>query len=265
MHPVRIFGYTATDKGMFNKAEKLIKGLFGERLIYIQYQEAEESGAVVPITVWFVRVPREVMINASSMEGKLKQGIKQCKERNRLIGRACMLVPKGMQTLIFVDHISDHLIPLHKELPLGTRYIHRDSSKASSGSYAMTAKQQKDTIQDFQDNKFQFMMATDAFRAGVDIPNCRVVIQASGGSSEVELLQEAYRGSRILPATRQEELDVPPKTHAVLVDFLDQHDPALESMSRKRMEIYKSQGWVVREVDTPEQIDWEYFKPTEND
>ena len=262
MRPLRVFGYTATDKGMFNKAEKLIKGLFGERLIYIPYQEAEESNAVVPVTAWFVRTPANLMISAGTMEGKLRQGIKQCKPRNELIGRICTLVPDRWQTLVFVDHITDHLIPLHKELPLGTRYIHRESSKASIGDYALTSGQQKQAIKDYQENGFQYLMATDAFRAGVDIPNCRVVVQASGGTSEVELLQEAYRGSRILPDNLRESLGVTPKTHLVLVDFLDQHDEALESMSRKRMEIYEKQGWAVREVDHPEQIDWRYFRPS---
>jgi len=261
MHPVRIFGYTATDQGMFNKAEKLIKGLFGERLIYIPYKEAEESNAVVPVSAWFVKMPTDVMVSAGSMEGKIKHGIKQCKPRNKLIGQVCSLVPAQWQTLVFVDHIADHLIPLHKELPAGTRFIHRDANKAL-GEYAMTPKKQKDTIASFQDNDFQFMMATDAFRAGVDIPNCRVVVQASGGSSEVELLQEAYRGSRILPENLQRALDAPPKTHLVLVDFLDLHDSALEGMSRKRMDIYKKQGWAVYEVDSPAQIDWGKFSPT---
>lgn len=261
MRPVRIFGYTATDKGMFNKAEKLIKGLFGERLIYIPYKEAEESNAVVPVSVWFIKTPTDIMISAGSMEGKIKYGIKQCKRRNELIGQVCKLVPHQWQTLIFVDHISDHLIPLHKELPVGTRFIHRDADKAL-GNYTMTPKNQRETIASFQENDFQFMMATDAFRAGVDIPNCRVVIQASGGSSEVELLQEAYRGSRILPANLQRALGVTPKTHLVLIDFLDLHEPALEGMARKRMEIYRKQGWAIHEVESPAQIDWEKYSPT---
>ncbi len=263
MRPYRVFGYTATDKGMFNKAEKLIKGLFGERLVYIPYQEAEESNAVVPVSVWFIKMPTDVMVNAASMEGKLKHGIKQCKRRNELIGRVCQQVPYQWQTLIFVDHISDHLIPLHKELPAGTRFIHRDTNKAL-GAYAMSPKQQRQAIEAYQQNEFQFLMATDAFRAGVDIPNCRVVVQASGGTSEVELLQEAYRGSRIMTEKQLRAFDVEPKTHMVLVDFLDLHDSALESMSRKRMEIYRKQGWAIHEVERPEDIDWGAYTATKH-
>lgn len=257
MHPIRVFGYTATDKGMFNKAEKLIKGLFGERLIFIPYKEAEESNAVVPVSVWFVKTPTNIMVSASSMEGKIRHGIKRCKERNELIGRVCQLVPNNWQTLIFVDHIADHLIPLHKALPQGTRFIHRDTNKAL-GDYAMTPKQQRGVIEQYQQNDFQFLMATDAFRAGVDIPNCRVVIQASGGTSEVELLQEAYRGSRIMTDRQLKALGVEQKTHMVLIDFLDLHEPSLEAMSRKRMEIYRKQGWSIHEVDDPAQIDWSH-------
>jgi len=261
MHPIRVFGYTATDKGMFNKAEKLLKGLFGERLIYIPYKEAEESNAVVPVSVWFIKTPTDIMISAGTMEGKLRQGIKQCRPRNELIGQVCRAVPDNWQTLIFVDHISDHLRALHKELPAGTRFIHREATK-TLGEYALSPKKQRDTIAAYQANEFQFLMATDAFRAGVDIPNCRVIIQASGGSSEVELLQEALRGSRTLSETQQRTLGAPPKTHLVLIDFLDLHDPSLEGMSRKRMEIYRKQGWAIHEVESPAQIDWKKYSPT---
>ena len=78
----------------------------------------------------------------------------------------------------------------------------------------------------------------------------------------MELLQEAYRGSRILPENLQRALDVTPKTHLVLIDFLDLHEPALEGMARKRMEIYRKQGWAIHEVESPAQIDWEKYSPT---
>ena len=261
--PIRAFGYTATDKGLFNNADKLIKGLFGERLIHIEYQEAQAQKAVVPCTVYFVSTSDNVMISATTIEGKIKQGIKNCVERNKLISAVCRKVPDNWQTLIFVDHILDHLIKLHKEMPLGTKYIHRESSKTKANSYALSAKQQNTTIAGFIENDFQYLLATDAFRAGVDIPNCRVVVQASGGSSEIEILQEAYRGSRTLPQERQEQLGVTPKTHFILIDFLDIHDPQLESMSNKRMEIYRKQGWTIKTVDSVEQIDWNHFEETQ--
>lgn len=263
LHPIRSFGYTATDQNLFNNADKVIKGLFGERLIFIPYEEAQEDGAVVPITVYFVNTPTDIMINAGSLEAKINKGIQACEKRNKLIAQVCCKVPEEWQTLVFVDKIENHLIPLHKVMPAGTRYLHRKTSKTDLGAYSLSAKTQDKIIEQYKNNEFQYLIATDAFRAGVDIPNCRVVVQASGGTSEVELLQEAFRGSRTLKESDREILNVTPKTHCILIDFMDQHDEQLENMSIKRKEIYASQGWKIKVVDKVEDIDWYDYAPVQ--
>ena len=249
MTPVRMFGFTATDKNLFNGADKLIKGLFGERLIFVPYEEAQDNGAVVPCVVYMIKVPDEAVFSAGTIENKLLKGIKRNEIRNGLVGQACRSVPKDWQTLVFVDNIEDHLIPLYKHMPSGTVYVHRGSDKMF-GAFALSAKKQDENLQAFRDGEAQFLLATDCLRAGADIPAIRVVVQASGGTSEVEILQEAYRGSRTAPN----------KSHFVLIDFLDQHDQTLNNMSLKRMEIYKKQGWVVKEVESVDQIDWNNFE-----
>jgi superfamily II DNA or RNA helicase len=259
--PKRVFGFSATDEGLFNGADKLIKGLFGERLIYIPYDEALEMGAVVPGMVYFVKVP-DCIISAKSFDGALLQGVKRCKPRNQLIAKAIASVPKDWATLTFIDHIQDHLVDLYPLMPAGTKYVHRCASKAQAGSYALTAKQQKSTTDDFTNNRFQHLIATDAFRAGVDIPHLRVVCQASGGASKIEVIQEALRGSRTLPADRMEELGITEeKTHFVLIDFLDNHDERLSNLAQKRRKHYEEQGWTVRVVDKIEDIDWKNHEP----
>jgi len=254
--PIRVFGYTATDKNLFNNADKMITGLFGERLIHIDYPEAEEVGAVVPGYVYMLEVPEGFAVHAASMEGKIKQGIKVNRARNQLIGQVCSKVPAGWQCLTFVDHVADHLVQLHSYMPEGTKYLHRESSKKRVKEFALTGKQQDAVIAGFENNEFTQLIATDAFRAGVDIPNLRVVVQGAGGTSEIELLQEALRGSRTLPEERRAELAVSPKTHFVLIDFQDNHDDVLARMADKREGIYKAQGWKVRRIQSVDQIDW---------
>lgn len=257
MRPIRMFGYSATTEGIFNNTDKLLKGLFGEDLIYFPYEDAEAAGAVVPGMVYMVRMPDDLFIeNYSSFDSKLKHGVKRCEKRNELIGKVCEKIPADWQTIVFIDHVKDHLIPMYKYMPKDTKYLHRESSKKNVGAFALSPKQQNATIAEFGNNEFQILIASDAFRAGVDIPNCRVVVQASGGSSKVEVLQEAYRGSRILTPEYMTKYNLPPKTHFVLVDFMDNHDTALESMAKKRMKYYEEQGWTVKIVDSPAQIDW---------
>jgi superfamily II DNA or RNA helicase len=257
MKPYRVFGFSATTEGIFNNTDKLLKGLFGEDLIYFPYEDAEEAGAVVPGVVYMVKMPEDLFIeNYNNFESKLKHGIKKCDKRNQVIGRVCSLIPKEWQTIVFIDHVKDHLIPMYKYMPKDTKYLHRETSKKSVGAFALTPKQQNKTIEEFSNNEFQTLIASDAFRAGVDIPNCRVVVQASGGSSKVEVLQEAYRGSRILTQEQREKFGLSEKTHFVLVDFMDNHDPTLEAMAKKRMKYYQEQGWVINIVEHPEDITW---------
>lgn len=261
MRPHRVFGFSATTDGMFNNTDKLLKGIFGEDLIYFPYEDAEDAGAVVPGMVYMVKLPNDLVLdNYTSFESKYKHGIKRCEKRNELIGKVCSLIPKEWQTIVFIDHVKDHLIPMYKYLPKDTKFLHRESSKKDIGTFALTPKQQNKTIEEFGNNEFQILVASDAFRAGVDIPNCRVVVQASGGSSKVEVLQEAYRGSRILTEAYMEKFNLPPKTHFVLVDFMDNHDPTLEGMAKKRAKYYEEQGWTVKVVSSPADIPWENYK-----
>jgi superfamily II DNA or RNA helicase len=258
--PIRTFGYTATDKGLFNNADKVLKGMFGERLIYIPYREAENVGAVVPGVVYFLEMPPDCMLGAGdSMDDKFSNGIKKCEIRNKFIAQTCALIPDKRQTIVFVDHVKDHLVELMKMMPEGTKYVHRNANKKQIGAYALSPKQQDAVIKGFCDNDFQYLVATDAFRAGVDVPNCRVIVQAAGGSSEIEVLQEAFRGSRTLSKEDQERLGVGPKTHFNVIDVWDAHDDTLLRMSEKRLGFYKDQGWKIRFVKTPQEINWNEF------
>jgi superfamily II DNA or RNA helicase len=257
MNPYRLFGYSATTEGIFNNTDKLLKGMFGEDLIYFPYEDAAQAGAVVPGVVYMIRLPDNLLMEKYlNIETILKYGIKKCDTRNELIGKVCSLIPKDWQTIVFIDHVKDHLIPLYKYMPKDTKFLHRESSKKAVGAFALSAKQQNATIEEFSNNEFKTLIASDAFRAGVDIPNCRVVVQASGGSSKVEVLQEAYRASRTLTAEQIKKFGLTEKTHFVLVDFMDNHDSALAGMAKKRMSYYKEQGWKIHVVDSPEDIDW---------
>jgi superfamily II DNA or RNA helicase len=252
--PVRMLGFTATDKNLFNQADKLVKGLFGERLIFVPYEDAQANGAVVPCKVYMVKVPDMAVFDAGSIEGKIMRGIKRNEVRNRLIGEVCGAVPKDWQTLVFVDHIADHLIPLYKFMPQGTTFVHRGQDK-EFGAFSLNPKKQDQNLEDFRSGKYQYLLATDCLRSGADVPQIKVVVQASGGTSEVEILQEAYRAARLAPD----------KTHAIIIDFQDNHDETLNNMAAKREAIYKKQGWIIKQVDSVKDIVWEWTeeKPRE--
>ena len=258
MSPYRIFGLSATPDGIFNNTDKLLKGMFGEDLIYFPYVDAQEANAVVPGVVYMFHVDKDPRAREyTDMDKKIKYNIKAHDGRNTLVGKVCHSIPESWQGMLFVDHVKDHLVPLMKYLPKGTKYVHRESDKKKVGAFALTAKQQDKNIEEFANNEFKLLVATDCLRAGVDFPNCRVIIQASGGSSKVEVLQEALRGSRILTEEQRNKFGLQEKTHFVLIDFWDDHDEALNTMAKRRVEYYREQGWTIRSINDVSEIVWQ--------
>lgn len=255
MTPIRAIGVTATDENLFNKADKVLTALYGNRLCEFTYEDGEASGAVVPGVVYFLETP-QLPRTYTNIDQSMKWALKMHEGRNRLIGQVAAAIPADWQCIAFVDHVDDHLVNVMKYMPAETKWMHRSSSKKKSGSFALSTKQQNQIMTDFADNKIRLLVATDCLRAGVSVDNVRCVIQCSGGTSEVEILQEAFRGSRIMTEEVQERLGVSPKTHFVLVDFNDEHDTVLANMSKARRKIYAEQGWTIKDVKSVEEIDF---------
>ena len=256
MHPMRIYGLTATDEKLFSGADKVIKGVFGERIVDVPYTESVEIGAIVPCEVFMVRTGKSERWFGKEHRSRIIKGIKMYDKRNDLVASVCNVVPEGWQTIVFVETIKDHLKELYERMPKGTKFVHRNSDKKDINGLALSTKQQDEICAEFSRNEFQYLLATEALEAGTDFPNLRVVVIANGGSSYIGLTQKAGRGARILPESLRLELFVEPKTKFILIDFYDEHDEFLEAQSEKRLEIYKSHNWKINVVDTPEQIVW---------
>ena len=115
----RMFGFTAS-LWRGDKAEDLIKGLFGDVITEVSYQEAADHNMVVPIKA--VMVPcktREKQVTDSMMLDKKFNYI--CNRgRNDLIAKIASEIPEDEQVLIMVSTF-EHAVRLH-ELPLLNKF-----------------------------------------------------------------------------------------------------------------------------------------------
>lgn len=253
----RVFGLTATDEKLFNNSDKLIKGIYGERLVNIEYDESVEIGAVVPVTVYMLKVPEHI-VSARTTEAKIKKGIKTSKIRNGLIGDVIKAIPNKWQSLTFVDTIEDHLKTLLEYVPKDVKYVHRKAKieNEKNKHFELSGKEQDKICEEFLNNEIQHIIATEALSTGTDFPNLRVVILGQGGSSFVALTQKVGRGSRVLMEEDRERLQVDKKTRCIVIDFQDNHDDVLANMAEKREEIYAEHKWEVIKVDKISDIQW---------
>jgi superfamily II DNA or RNA helicase len=72
---LRVIGFTATDEGLFNKGDKVLTALFGDRLCEMNYQDAQAIEAVVPGVVYFLEVPEQAT-TYSNFDNKMKYAMK---------------------------------------------------------------------------------------------------------------------------------------------------------------------------------------------
>lgn len=102
-----------------------------------------------------------------------------------------------------------------------------------------TAKERRAAVAGLRDGSLPTLLATTIFDEGVDIPELRTVVLASGGKSQVKLIQRAGRSLRLADN----------KNGARVVDFGDQHHPKLREHAKERERVWKEQHFRVRHED----------------
>jgi superfamily II DNA or RNA helicase len=130
-----------------------------------------------------------------------------------------LILVKTIEQGKFIQHLYD--------------MAHPGSLKAPILTGKSSADQRRKAARDMNSGKMLFVIATTIFDEGVDIPQLRKVILASGGKSHVKLLQRAGRGLRIAEG----------KEEVIIVDFMDKHHALLLKHSKLRQKVWKEQGF----------------------
>ena len=97
----------------------------------------------------------------------------------------------------------------------------------------------KEVIDDFKQEKIKILIASPVFDEGMDMPNIRTLILASGGKSSIQLLQRIGRGLR--KKKEDNYLDV----H----DFVSASHKYILNHALARLKEYEKQGFPVEQLD----------------
>jgi superfamily II DNA or RNA helicase len=98
-----------------------------------------------------------------------------------------------------------------------------------------SSAERRDAVKALRSGQIDAIMATTIFDEGVDIPEIRKVILASGGKSQVKLLQRIGRGLRLAAGKHSVEI----------VDFRDEHHHMLLKHAEERLKVYHEEGFEV--------------------
>jgi superfamily II DNA or RNA helicase len=211
------WGVSATPTGRFDGRDLVTEGLFGPVVYTRTYGDGVKDGALVPITVYWVKCP-EPAIGMPKFEaystrvGRYRNGVWRNKNRNAFIGDIMRRIPDSMQTLCIMQYLDqmDEIYPL---CGTGTTMVHAVTDQVGLSKFknliSITPAERREIYRKMEAAEIKRILSTYVYKQGVNFPHLAVVINAGGGGSDIVAKQIPGRESR-KTATKE---------RAYLVDF----------------------------------------------
>lgn len=253
-HRARLIGLTASPTGRSDQADEFGEAVFGPILCDVSYQDGVAGGNIVPITVRMVNVPDGPDVSGRKDQVYVERvGLWLNDRRNRVIQESVRAVENELgpeaQILIMVDK-TEHAYALGQYLPeytvvTGEPTPERVKQMRRRGAMSKqqepcTDKQREQYKQEFEDLRLKRVIATKIWRQGVNFRDLACLVRADGKASAIDSVQVPGRLSRLGKTTNKES--------GLLIDFMDSFSPNLANRSRKRLQVYRKNGWTVEQV-----------------
>ena len=225
--PVRL-GFTATMYKEKTEAYFAATGLIGPVIKKMTIHEAADKKILAKPIIRFLRVPKNDRIRRiRKYDQVVMEGIVYSETRNRIIvEKAIEEYEKGKVILIFVTQIEH-----------GENLQHIFSNRGVEVPFvqgSMPGKERMRVKKSLESKKKRIAIATVTWSEGIDIPSITVVINASGGKSEISVLQSIGRGLRRKGS----------KTTVTIYDVFDQSNSFLIDHFGERLLLYMENNWI---------------------
>jgi len=212
------WGVSATPTGRFDGRDLVTEGLFGPVVYQCTYADGIASGALVPITVYWINVPEPPMgidkyLRFKTRAGKYRNGVDRNDNQNKLIAELLKRIPESYQTMAIMPHLDqlNHLAILIPKVAT----IHGESSQQSlerknyHNLTSVSSKERKETYRKMAAGELRKIMCTQIYQEGVNFPQLEIVVNAGGGGSDIVAKQIPGRESR----------NIEGKDESFLIDF----------------------------------------------
>ena len=200
----RKYGVSATPLGRFDGKDPVAEGLFGPIVVQKNYKDGVEAGALVPIEVIWVNSPEPSVGMGKYMlyktrDGKVKAGSINNHGQNRIIAQILRLLPHDVQCLVITQFI-EHMHHILQYCDDDVAYAHAQTSdkelRKFPGVKAISAKERNEIYARIASGEMKKVVSTHIFKEGVNFVHLNVVVNASGGGSDIAAAQIPGRASR---------------------------------------------------------------------
>jgi superfamily II DNA or RNA helicase len=238
------FGFTATPEKRSDKADMAVEAIFGPVIHVTTYQESQDRGNVVPITVIMRSVKQGPTISSKNTTVIDRHGIWRNEFRNKLIARDIDEFTKNDEQLMVSSKTVEHACEILRFHP-GTPLVYANMPKKwlqkyeklgvlVPGEHPITVRDRAAMLDAFKAAKLRKVITT-CWKRGVDFPSLRVLIRTDGTASQIDNTQLPGRLSRLDDG----------KAGGLLIDYLDEFHQTLHNRAKRRIRDYKKKGWKV--------------------
>ena len=225
LSPIKI-GMTATVPK--KKEEQLVlEGLIGPIIGELSIEEGIDMKILAKPKITLISVPvRPGIMDQRSWSDIYKYSIVENRLRNTAIVKAVVERIKKKQTVLVMVKEIEHgniLVGLGKKMKVRFKFVQGSTDNRT----------RMETKNALNDKKERAVISTAIWREGINIPTLDCVINAIGGKSEIQTLQNIGRGLRITDDKKEVEI----------IDFLDPYRYVAEH-SIRRLQVYVDNGWL---------------------
>jgi len=249
-HRAMKFGFSATPSGRFDNADLMVEGTFGPVVCLRTYQDGVNVGALVPIKIIWLPLPKPDRYSPTGYKQKdaeYRNGLWLNYNFHNCIAELDKLIPADMQTLYMADTIKHMDCCLNA---LKIPYVHAETSaKKCEGNRnvkRIAKKERGEIYKKVESGEYKRVISTGIYRTGVNFTGLELVVNLAGRGSSIIASQLPGRSSRKIDG----------KECAYLIDFWpgwdtlqDQKDPAkripggIQRDAKARHKTYKELGF----------------------
>lgn len=221
--------------------DMLMRSVLSRAVASASVQDMVDLGRLVPARIAVVRVPRESGDLAARGRSLYGECVVRHRSRNALAaGAMAWLAHYGKRTLVLVKEVAhgQQLRDAFVEGGYGDHGVRFVSSTTADVDEIQTA------LADLEAGRIRCLIGTSVIGEGVDVPAADALVYAAGGKSPVKVVQDYFR-----VLTRS-----PGKTHGVIVDFADDHNPRTVKAAARRLALYRQEEAFSSEVMDPDDL-----------
>jgi superfamily II DNA or RNA helicase len=223
--PYRI-GMSATPLKRKDAGDKFLIGCFGEIIYSVDSKSLSDEGYLANPKIEFTVIETPDLSSVTSYHTAYDLGIVNNEYRNQIIIQKAMEYSLNKMPVLILVKTLDHGAILRDMFALEKKDVPFLKGETDMETRQAAKKIKPDSI----------MIASPIWNEGVNIPNIRAMIIASGGKSDIQTLQRVGRGMRPKKDFGNE---------VKVIDFLDRNNKYLTQHSKRRIEALVMERYAV--------------------